>query len=127
MIHEFETEIEILEQDASLDVQYCAEECEDDWGHQYTVFELVSVVWKVKHSSVHGKTPAGIYMHASEKWFYLDMTEMLSKESVAYLLKEAEEHYGQYCQPDYSDIEYGRNRWFYEPTNYPGSPIQVAP
>ena len=127
MIHEFDTEIEIIDQMASIDVTYESECYEDDWGHSHVVFSITQVVWKVKHKSNDGKTPAGIYMHASEKWFYLDMTEMLDKKSIAYLLKEAEEHYNEWCSPNYGDIELGRNRWFYEPTNYPGSPIQVAP
>ena len=127
MIHEFDTEIDILEQAASLDVQYYAEECEDDWGHQYTAFEIVSVIWKQKHTSIHGRTPAGVDMHAGEKWFYLDITAMLDKKSVKLLLEEAEEHYGQYCQPDYESREW-RNSWTsYEPANYPGSPVQLVP
>ena len=127
MIHEFDTEFEIIDQMASIEVTYEAECYEDDWGHSHVAFSISQVVWKVKHKSSDGKTPAGIYMHASEKWHYLDITVMLDKKSVDYLLKEAEAHYNEWCQPNYGDIELGRNRWFYEPYSYPGSPIQVKP
>jgi hypothetical protein len=127
MIHEFDTEVEIINQMASIDVSYHAEECEDNYGREYTAIEIASVVWKVKHTDKNGRTPCGTDMHASEKWFYLDITEMLSKESLALILKEAEEHYEEFCAPDYSEHSPSRNRFFYEPTNYPGSPIQVAP
>ena len=117
-MYEFETEFSVLSQDGYIEVSYFVDP--DDGG-----IDITGVIWKQKHKTDMPQWHLTESVRRYKEWTYLDITSMLSTESVQELIMEAEKHHDRFHSRDYDMKEKKPSikREFAGYDNYPGSPV----